>query len=189
MRRIAFLLFWIVGISGLMARELPRTEPAQKPTGGTNPTIETQGGVPVQRAEAVKPPLNPNFKVTKVHEVRTTSGIKTAGNKSLEFEQKYWTYGAISAEEQRNARGQIYVISWVNTGAPTDVEARLEYRQVNTRDVVRTLTLAHPGAKGAVRSSFSIVGDAYEKGGPIQSWRFSLWRGEELLSESKSFIW
>lgn len=173
----------------------PPVEPAPV-TAPTAPPVEPEpeirkAEIPASTEEPFidKAPLNPLFKVTKVHEVRTDKPIHAKGNKALEYEEKYWMFGAVTEEQREAKKGQYFVISWVNKGEARPVEARLEYRQVNTRDVVRTLSIQHPVADGANRSQFSVVGQAFREGGPIASYRFTLWSGGELLAESKSFIW
>ncbi len=38
-------------------------------------------------------------------------------------------------------------------------------------------------------SALTILGDDYQRIGSVISWRVSLWDGDELLSEEKSFLW
>ncbi len=156
---------------------------------GESSATSTEPTQEIRKAELKNPPLNPLFKVTKVHEVRTDGNTDSHGNKALEFEQKYWMFGAVTKEQIDERKGQIYVITWVNQGVERNIEARLEYRQVNTKDVTRVFSIRYPMAKGANRSQFSVLGKAFQDGGPIQSYRFTLWSGDELLAESKSFIW
>ena len=141
-------------------------------------------------------------KITKVHDVivddktfkpveNSSLSVRTKRDKNpaLAFEKKYWSYGAISEEEKRQKRGHYFVVSWKNGGPPADLVAKLEYRQVNSKQIVRTLTLNHPAAKGGNRSTFGITGDAYQTYGPIYSWRFTVSRGDTVLAEETSFIW
>jgi len=151
--------------------------------------LSTNSAPEVRKAELMKAPVNPLFKVTKVHEVRTDLNSDSHGNKALEFEQKYWMFGAVTKEQIEERKGQIYLITWVNNGPVKNIEARLEYRQAKTKDVVRNFSIRYPMAKGSNRSQFSVLGKAFQEGGPIQSYRFTLWSGDELLAESKSFIW
>jgi len=38
-------------------------------------------------------------------------------------------------------------------------------------------------------TSFTLTGDDYKKFGPLAAWRATLWNGDQLLSEQKSFLW
>lgn len=135
------------------------------------------------------PQIDPNIKVTKIHEFRNDNKYNAGGNHALEFEQKYWEYGAITSEERLNRQGHYFVISWVNKGAPANFTTRFEYRQVKSKDVVRSMTLEHPNAKGASRSTFAVLGDAFVAYGPVVSWRFTVMQGDKVVGEEHSFIW
>lgn len=165
-------------------RVTPSTEAPQVESNASSQKPEE-----IRKAEPSQAPINPLFKITKVHEVRTDKPVNSKGNKALEYEQKYWMFGAVTKEQQEEKKGQYFVISWVNKGAAQNIEARFEYRQINTRDVVRKLSVFHTGADGANRSQFSVVGKAFKDGGEVASYRITLWSGDELLAESKSFIW
>jgi hypothetical protein len=145
---------------------------------------------PRDRETVFKPLLKPNpkYEVTKVHEVNTAK-YETGGNRALAFERRYWNYGAILANDLHLRTGQFFVVSWVNKDSAGDFTTRFEYRQEKTRDVVRELKLNHAGVSGASRSIFAIVGDAYKKYGAIVSWRFTVWRGDQLVAEEQSFVW
>lgn len=130
-----------------------------------------------------------NYRITKVHHVRNDETYRSGPNGALAFEKKYWNYGAITKAEQRARRGDYYVISWANTSAPRDLVTRFEYRQVSSKDTVRTLEISHPHASGANRSVFSITGDAFETYGPVSSWRFTVLSEGTVVAQETSFIW
>jgi hypothetical protein len=187
-----FIVFWIFSILAYAldgrGPELKK-DPEPQIESNTPPPTAPTSVEEIRKAELWKAPIHPDFKITKVHEVKTDKPINSRGNKPLEFEQKYWMYGAVTKEQIEEKKGQYFVITWVNKGPAKNVEARLEYRQSKTKDIVRTLSLRYPAADGANRSQFSVLGKAFQEGGEIQSWRFTLWSGDELLAESKSFIW
>lgn len=133
--------------------------------------------------------LNSNIEITKVHVVLNDTGYRSGRNPALEFERKYWNYGAVSQADLEEKRGHIFVFSWENQGPVADLEARFEYRQKGSHGEVRTLTVAHPKTEGGVRSIFQVVGRAYREWGPVASWRFSIWNGDKLVGEQKSFVW
>ena len=174
--------------------EVPLTE--------TSPAGNAEAAASKEKKEAKAKPPESLVKITKIHDVvvddktfkpveNSSLSVRTKRDKNpaLAFEKKYWGYGAISEEEKRQKRGHYFVISWKNGGPPADLVAKLEYRQVSSKQIVRTLTLNHPAAKGGNRSTFAITGDAYQTYGPIYSWRFTVSRGDTVLAEETSFIW
>ncbi len=135
------------------------------------------------------PSIDPNIKITKIHEFRNDEHYNPGGNPALEFEQLYWNHGAILGDEIESRRGHYFVISWANKGPAANFTTRFEYRQVKTKDVVRVLTMDHSNVKGASRSTFAVLGDAYRAYGPVVSWRFTVLQGGKVVGEEKSFIW
>ncbi|MES2308360.1 MAG: hypothetical protein V4507_05820 [Verrucomicrobiota bacterium] len=189
-----FIVFWMFSIlafaiegRGLDQKKDP--QPTIESSESSAPAATAAPTEEIRKADLWKGPVNPDFKITKIHEVNTEKQLHAHGNAPLEFERKYWMYGAVTQEQIDARKGQYFVISWANKGAVRNVEARLEYRQSKTKDIVRTLSLHYPSAGGTNRSQFSVLGKAYQEGGEIQSWRFTLWSGDELLAETKSFIW
>jgi len=154
-------------------------------------TSASTGSLPRPAAINTPPPttLDPRITVTKVHEVRNDESYNPRRNDALEFEKSYWSYGAITEEQKEAVRGQIYVISWRNAGPPDRFVTRFEYRQTKTRDRIKVQTLDHPVVNGNVRSIFKVVGADYRQDGPVESWRFTVWRGNKIVGEEKSFIW
>lgn len=138
---------------------------------------------------APSPDLDSHFKITKVYTWENGPKAVKEKNVALEFEKQYWTYGAVTEADEKAKEGHYYVISWKNSGPPADIVARFEYRQVKSKDIVRTLTLTYPAAKGGRRSEFQVIGDAYQMYGPVSSWKFSLLKADKVVAEEKSFIW
>jgi hypothetical protein len=133
--------------------------------------------------------LDPTIQVTKIHEFLNKEHSKSAKSEALKFEEEYWNYGAITDAEKESRKGHYFVISWKNTGAAANFTTRFEYRQSQSRDVIRTLTLQHSNIKGNERSTFAVLGDAYKAYGPVISWRFTILKGDQVVGEEHSFIW
>jgi hypothetical protein len=133
--------------------------------------------------------LDPKVKISKVHVVDNTGKQATGGNKALEFERKYWNYGAILASEKEARRGQIYVVSFAKGGPAENVKARLQYRQVGTKDQVREQIVEFNNVQGTQRATFNIVGDEFREAGPVYSWRFTVLRGTQVIAQETSYIW
>jgi hypothetical protein len=134
--------------------------------------------------------LDKNIKVPLVHDVQDDASFGGTGNNpSLAFELQYLNWGAVT-QEQLNARhGHYFTITWANHGPPSNYTARFEYRQVKSKEVVRTLTQPMPHVEGTTRSYFAVVDKAYLAYGPVCSWRFTVLKGDTVVAESKSFVW
>ena len=54
---------------------------------------------------------------------------------------------------------------------------------------MRTLVQAMPQVHGATRSYFGVVDKAYLAYGPVCSWRFSIFKGDTVVAQTRSFVW
>ncbi len=133
--------------------------------------------------------LDKNIKVPLIHDVQDDSSFNGSGNPSLQFEIQYLNWGAVTAEQLRARQGHYFTITWENKGQPADYIARFEYRQVKSKEVVRTLTQKMLHVSGNTRSYFAVVDKAYLAYGPVCSWRFTVLKGDTVVAESKSFVW
>lgn len=71
------------------------------------------------------------------------------------------------------------------------LKLRLELRTASG-DSARPLVLEQPvEAKGRFSrwSSLALEGEAFKNAGGVIAWRATLWQGEDLLAEVKSFLW
>jgi hypothetical protein len=137
------------------------------------------------------PRSSTQVRIVKIFEVlNDPKQYKTGGNPALEFERKYWNYGAVTQEQQMEKQGHVFLFIWKTRGPRADLLARFEYRQVGSRDQVSVQELRYPGAHGTVRSTFFVTGRAYQSYGPVSSWRFSILDGGgRILSQKRSYIW
>jgi len=133
--------------------------------------------------------LDKNIKVPLIHDVQNDGGAGGTGNAALDFEIKYLDWGAVTEEQLAARQGHYFTITWANHGLPADYTARFEYRQVKSKEVVRTLSQKMPHVSGTTRSYFAVVDKAYLAYGPVCSWRFTVLRGNTVVAESKSFVW
>ena len=135
--------------------------------------------------------LDKNIKVPLIHDVQddSTYGSGTDKNPSIAFEIEYLNWGAVTQEQLRARYGHYFTITWANEGRPEDYTARFEYRQVKSKEIVRTLSQKMPHVSGTTRSYFAVVDKAYLAYGPVCSWRFTILKGETVVAESKSFVW
>lgn len=133
--------------------------------------------------------LDKRLSVPLIHDVQNDGTYKAAGNHALQFEIEYLNWGAVT-EEQRNARrGHYFTITWKNGGPKGDFTTRFQFRQVGSKEVVRTMVQKAPQVSGGARAYFAVVDKAYAKYGPVNSWRFTVLKGDTVVAEAKSFIW
>lgn len=112
-----------------------------------------------------------------------------AADPSISFEKQYHLHGAVSNKEREERQGHYYTIFWQVTDRTKPVKVRLEYRQQKTGAKVTTVEQEITTIKGSNLTKFSIIGETYATNGPVTSFRVSLMRGKEVLSEEKSYLW
>jgi hypothetical protein len=134
--------------------------------------------------------LDKHISVPLIHDVQNDGSARGGGeNHALQFELDYLNFGAVT-EEQLHARyGHYFTITWKNSGPPADFVARFEYREVKSKEIVRTLSQPMTHVSGATRSYFAVVDQAYLAYGPVVSWRFTILKADTVVAEAKSFIW
>ncbi|HEV3270707.1 MAG TPA: hypothetical protein VGZ93_00830 [Candidatus Methylacidiphilales bacterium] len=133
--------------------------------------------------------LDKRISVPLIHDVQNDGTVSNTGNHALQFEDTYLNWGAVTQEQLLARRGHYFTITWENDGPKTDFTARFEYREVRSKEIVRTLTQNMPGVSGSTRSYFAVVDQAYQAYGPVVSWRFTVLKGDTVVAEAKSFIW
>jgi hypothetical protein len=133
--------------------------------------------------------LDKSIKVPLVHDVENDSTFAGKYNHALEGELDYLNWGAVTEEQLKARQGHYFTITWSNSGPKTDFIARFEYRQVKSKQVVRTLVQKAFKVSGSTRSYFAVVDKAYLAYGPVCSWRFTILKGDTVVAETKSFVW
>ena len=135
--------------------------------------------------------LDPKVRFGKIYEfVNDHAKTKTGMDEALNYEFKYFNYGAVTQEQLRQRKGHYFIVHWQNSNAaPSDYKLRFDYRQANAHGVVRTIELAYPKAKGPRKATLSVTGDAYESFGSVYSWRLSIVHNGVIVAQQKSFIW
>jgi hypothetical protein len=166
--------------------------PAQRPfllVSQTDTLADADNPPTIESLSADKYALDRRIKITKIHDVENDSTYKDADNQALLFEIKYIDWGAVTAEQLEARHGHYFTISWANHGPPADFTARFEYREVKSKEIVRTMVEPMSHVSGTVRSYFGVVGKAYKAYGPVESWRFSILKSGIVVAETRSFIW
>ncbi|MEM9398871.1 MAG: hypothetical protein AAF984_01565 [Verrucomicrobiota bacterium] len=128
--------------------------------------------------------------IGKIHEfLNDPERTDTGGNKALEYEFKYFNYGAITQAQKEARVGKYYVVNWYNKGLESDFTVRLEYRQAGSRDKVYTIEVPFNKVRGKVKATFAVTGKQYRDYGQVLAWRILLLKDERVMSERRSFIW
>jgi len=155
----------------------------------TDNLAQTQNADNASLATHEKIALDKRISVPLIHDVQNDGPIASSDNHALQYEVTYLNWGAVTQEQLQARRGHYFTITWDNDGPKSDFTARFEYREVKSKEIVRTLTQKMPGVSGTTRSYFAVTDQAYLAYGPVVSWRFTVLRGDTIVAEAKSFIW
>jgi hypothetical protein len=101
-------------------------------------------------------------------------------------------YQAELRKDPAKRSGIRFDILWRGRSATRETATlRLELRGTAKGDLPSQVTLEAPvQITGISRwAALKLDGDAYRKFGEVTAWRVTLWSGEELLGEQKSFLW
>ena len=133
--------------------------------------------------------LDKRITVPLIHDVQNDGTNSGGDNTVLKYEVTYLNWGAVTDEQLQARRGHYFTITWKNAGPKADFTTRFQYREVRSKEIVRTLEQKMPGVSGAARSYFAVVDKAYQAYGPVVSWRVTVLKGDTIVAEAKSFIW
>lgn len=92
--------------------------------------------------------------------------------------------------EQRS--GLRFDILWrVRTRGATNLKLKVETRGIAEGNLPseKTLERAVKGGSGSRWTSITLSSDDYKALGEVTAWRVSLWEGDQLVAEQKSFLW
>jgi hypothetical protein len=85
-----------------------------------------------------------------------------------------------------------FAVQWKASGASTPLKLRVEIRGITHGELPPKLVLEQevtPGGWFSHWASLPLTSDDYKKIGEVTAWRATLWDGDKLLSEQKSFLW
>jgi hypothetical protein len=91
----------------------------------------------------------------------------------------------LSIDQQREE----FYVRWrpAPTSGPTTISlVKFEYRQIAKPTVIAEQTYV-PHRDTA--NLFQVRGEEFRSGGRVSAWRVSLWDGDQLVAEKKSFLW
>ncbi len=102
-------------------------------------------------------------------------------------------YQAYLRVHTNEVSGMRFAVQWRANGASdAPVKLRIELRGAAKGDLPSGSTLEYevkPGGWFSHWTFLPIVGDDYKRFGRVTAWRATLWEGEVMLSEQKSFLW
>jgi len=95
--------------------------------------------------------------------------------------------------EQRS--GMRFDVQWRGRGAAgTTLKLRAELRgsvkgNLPSQKILETEVKVGIAGTASRWTSLKLTGDDYQKIGEVSAWRVTLWEGNQLLAEQKSFLW
>jgi hypothetical protein len=103
-------------------------------------------------------------------------------------------YQAYLRTHLTNVTGIRFAVEWKASGAVTNapLKLRMELRGEAKGDLPPKTMLeleVKPGGWFSHWAYLPLTGEAYRKFGSVTAWRATLWEGDRLLSEQKSFLW
>lgn len=127
-------------------------------------------------------------RVVKVLPLLLDSNGRTALSPSL-FDRD--AYQAQLRHGTNEVSGIRYDIQWSAKNSGEKLKLRVELRGLSDANLPKTKSLETEVAPGRFRqwTQLALTGDDYQKFGAITAWRATLWNGDTLLGEQKSFLW
>jgi hypothetical protein len=99
-------------------------------------------------------------------------------------------YQAYLRVHTTNVLGMRFAIQWKAHGAG-DLKLRVELRGMSSGDLPAKIVLEQP-VKSGIFSHWAylpLANEDYKRLGEVTAWRATLWNGDTLLGEQKSFLW
>ena len=92
----------------------------------------------------------------------------------------------------KECSGIRYDVQWKARTATAKLKLRVELRGIAQGNLPREKTLeaeVSPGRGSSRWNGVALTGEDYQAFGEITAWRVTLWDGETLLGEQKSYLW
>jgi hypothetical protein len=103
------------------------------------------------------------------------------------------TYQAILRQHPDQISGMRFDVQWkAHHNAAAALKLRLELRRIAPGSLPKITVLekeVKPGGFFGSWTTFFLRGDDYKNEGQVSAWRATLWDGDKLLGEQKSFLW
>ena len=99
-------------------------------------------------------------------------------------------YQAHLRKNPAEVSGLRFDMEWSASGKPASLRIRVEARGGKAAAKPAVLeTAVKPGWSGSAWSSVTLDKEAYQLLGGVAAWRVTLWDGDQMLAEQKSFLW
>lgn len=102
-------------------------------------------------------------------------------------------YQAYLRIHTNDVSGMRFAVQWKTSGpAWASVKLRVEIRGTSNGDLPPTTVLeqeVEPGGRFSHWAYLPLLGGEYKKIGEVTAWRATLWEGDKMLGEQKSFLW
>jgi hypothetical protein len=102
-------------------------------------------------------------------------------------------YQALLQQHPAKRSGIRFQVQWKAKGPAWEpLKVRVELRGIARGNLPRERVLEQPVTPGGWFShwiGFRLSGDEYRDLGEVTAWRVTLWEGQQLLGEQKSFLW
>ena len=102
-------------------------------------------------------------------------------------------YQARLRQHPERRSGIHFDVQWKTGGkAQAPLKIKLEIRGGQRGGAPQRLTLeaeAKPGRWFSTWTTLPLMGEDYKKFGEVSAWRATLWEGNKLIGEQKSFLW
>jgi hypothetical protein len=146
------------------------------------------GGLPNARAGETSPPAKA-IRILKV----LPHYLDKEGHHTVN--PSHFDRDAYQFELRRNPdlrSGMRFDVLWRSVRrAPIELDLRLELRGSKAPEQAPVMVQTRASSRGgfAQWTRIPVVARDYEALGELVAWRVSLWRGDELVAEQKSFLW
>lgn len=102
-------------------------------------------------------------------------------------------YQAYLRIHTNDVSGMRFAVQWKTSGADTGhLKLRVEIRGITHGDLPPTTVLeqeVRPGGWFSHWAYLPLTGNDYKKIGEVTAWRATLWDGQIIVDEQKSFLW
>lgn len=100
-------------------------------------------------------------------------------------------YQAQLRKNRKECSALRFAVQWRAAGSLKNLRLQIEARTGSRPDgkVLKLQEAIRPAAWGSRWDHLSLSGPEFEQAGDIVAWRATLWEGDALLAEQKSFLW
>lgn len=138
-------------------------------------------------------PQSPGFTKVKYYHLEEESDDEQRksdrGASMIRFERAHHLHGAVNRADREARYGHYYTFFWRGRPGSGPLTLRFEYRQAETAEQVHRIEQRIVDVQERNVTRIQIIGEPYHLRGPVTSWRASLWDGERMLDEERSFLW